>query len=240
MLFLPCQVGPRRRAAKVPCVERKLNIERGGLVLRKQPPIRVRWCHSWRPPDEGRMCDPDSPYHSGEQTRCGSCHFLFCAKDLKTHVNRLSVPPDAWKGVLKGIAIEAQRILKAKKAVKGWKVSRQNTERLSSFQLDGRLIDSRRPRRIEYCKVPTTGNIDLSCGLRTKTCTPDSVTCPQCGFTYCTRHEAGHIRRLVLPGDYWEKIVTSFERELDKCAKTRGRSFVWVRAPRFKRHGGQA
>jgi hypothetical protein len=207
--------------------ERKTRLIVDGVTIRLQPPVRIWYC---APAKVDLQACTDGHGCQEIVASCLRCHLPFCALHVEVHQRRLTVPPDAWKSVAKKLRAN---LLKAAGLPMTHPIRFNNAPALATIEVNGRLVSRRPPARIEFCRVPHTGNTDAACGHRAKTCTQGSHECYRCRFTYCDRHFLNHAYHAIAPRDVWLDVVERFQEEMEKCAQRRGRGLIRVRVPRF-------
>lgn len=211
-----------------PTKERRNHWPSNDYVLRRQPPIRVRWCDVANPVRLAKECAGVGPGCKGPLTACPNCRFEYCERHLD-HFSALTVPPDAWKGVYLKLARNIEQSAKIKRAT--LYVKAEDNRPMAEYAIHGKVLDTRPPARIEYCETPSSGRVDSPCGHQSKPCTGTTHTCDWCRFTYCERHIVFHVRRIVVPWKLWEVAAQRLEKAMD-AVRNREQELVWVRLPR--------
>jgi hypothetical protein len=202
-----------------------------GRQLRLQPPIRVEYCE--RPPRrtvEG-VCSVCGDALGGTGFDCILCGFPFCTSHQATHKQGLSAPPDAWLGIWRRTNGVIQKRFGGNPAKSLWK---QAGKRLENYAHGEKILDARRPYRIVFCQQTNRKHADYECVQPSPRCTKTKTTCQTCFFSFCGFHGPLHRRHWMVPAPLWPQIVSGFEREVDKCARTRGKHKIHVRTPKWK------
>src|SRR5438105_2153681 len=91
-------------------MEQQRGLMRGGVKLRNQAPVRIRWCDAEDPLRLEAWCKERRPGCHGEVEACLECGFEYCAGHMDAHVKRLSWPPDGWKATLRALVKEARNL----------------------------------------------------------------------------------------------------------------------------------
>lgn len=211
-----------------PTRERRDHWPSNDYVLRRQPPIRVRWCAVANPVRRSEECRAGGASCKGTLTACPNCCFEYCETHAD-HFSGLTVPPDAWKGVYLKLARNIEQSAKVKRAT--LYIKAEDNRAMKDYVVNGKVVDARPPARIEFCDVPSSGRVDSPCGHQSKPCTGAIHTCEWCRFTYCDRHIVFHVRRIVVPWNLWEVAAHRLEKTMD-AVRNREQDLVWVRLPR--------
>lgn len=141
-------------------------------------------------------------------------------------MERLSVPPDAWKGIYIKMArsIEAAtKLTRVRLYVKA-----EENQPMLDYRIEGTVYDTAAPARIEYCEVPSSGRVDSPCGYQSKTCTGTTSACQWCQFTYCERHLVFHIYRIVVPWGLWKTMRKRIEKAAERVIEADGKRLFRV------------
>jgi hypothetical protein len=208
-------------------VERRVNLTRHGVLLRRQPPVRVVYCQA--PAFSLVVC---SLCLGPPSATCALCRFAYCASCLERHQERRSVPPQAWQGVARQLRAQ---LLKATGLPVTHRFRLDYRRPMFFLEVEGRRVHDAPPVRIAFCRVPATCNIEASCGHRAKTCTAGQTECPDCRFPYCDRHYPTHRYQTVAARPVWQPVIEQLERQLEACVLARGKSLIRLRVPPLPR-----
>lgn len=211
-----------------PTRERRDHWPAHGPILRRQPPVRVRWCNVANPVRQAKECEAGGPDCRGRRLPCPNCRFVYCEAHID-HFSGLTVPPDSWKGLYVKMARNIEKSAKIKRAT--LYVKTEDNHAMTDYRIAGQVADARPPARVEYCEVPSSGRVNSPCGHQSKTCTGATHTCDWCRFTYCDRHIVFHVRRLVVPRKLWDAAVELLQAAMD-AVQNRERKLVRVDLPR--------